>query len=50
VRNVLLAIRLARHTKDGWDNAAIPDDVSDIAALLNLRPQPTLKLLRELDG
>ncbi|MCW5660720.1 MAG: HDOD domain-containing protein [Burkholderiaceae bacterium] len=50
VRNVLLAIRLARHTKDGWDNAAIPDDVSDIAALLNLRPEPTFKLLRELDG
>jgi HD-like signal output (HDOD) protein len=49
VRNVLLAIRLARHTKNGWDNAAIPDDVNDIAALLNLRPEPTLKLLRELD-
>lgn len=50
VRNVLLAIRLARHTKDGWDNAAIPDDVDDIAALLNLRPEPTLKLLHELDS
>lgn len=50
VRNVLLAIRLARHTKDGWDNPAVPDDVNDIAALLNLRPEPTLKLLRELDG
>jgi HD-like signal output (HDOD) protein len=50
VRNVLLAIRLARHTKDGWDNAAIPDDVSDIAALLNLRPEPTVKLLHELDS
>ncbi len=49
VRNVLLAIRLSRHTKDGWDNAAVPDDVSDIAALLNLRVEPTLKLLRELD-
>jgi HD-like signal output (HDOD) protein len=50
VRNVLLAIRLSRHTKDGWDNAAIPDDVSDIAALLNLRTEPTFKLLRELDS
>jgi len=50
VRNVLLAIRLARHTKDGWENAAIPDDVSDIAALLNLRPESALKLLHELDG
>jgi HD-like signal output (HDOD) protein len=50
VRNVLLAIRLSRHTKDGWHNAAIPDDVSDISALLNLRAEPTLKLLRELDS
>jgi HD-like signal output (HDOD) protein len=50
VRNVLLAIRLARHSKDGWDNAAIPDDVSDIAVLLNLRPEPTLKLLHDLDS
>ena len=36
VRNVLLAVRLARHTARGWDNAALPDDVRDIAALLNL--------------
>jgi HD-like signal output (HDOD) protein len=50
VRNVLLAIRLARHTKDGWDNAAIPDDVHDIATLLNLRPDSTLKLLHDLDS
>lgn len=50
VRNVLLAIRVARHTKDGWDNAAVPDDVNDIATLLNLRPEPTLKLLHELDS
>jgi len=47
---VLLAIRLARHTKAGWDNAAIPDDVNDIAALLNMRPGPTLKLQQELDS
>jgi HD-like signal output (HDOD) protein len=50
VRNVLLAIRIARHTKDGWDNPAVPDDVSDIASLLNMRSDPTLKLLRELDS
>jgi len=50
VRNVVLAIRLARHTKDGWDNAAIPDDVRDISQLLNLRPASTWKLLHDLDG
>lgn len=50
VRNVLLAIRLARHTAAGWDNAALPDDVRDIAVLLNLGHVPTLNLLRELDS
>jgi HD-like signal output (HDOD) protein len=50
VRNVVLAIRLARHTKDGWDNAAIPDDVRDIAQLLNLNAAATSKLLRDLDS
>ncbi|HET7526702.1 MAG TPA: HDOD domain-containing protein [Burkholderiaceae bacterium] len=50
VRNVLLAIRLARHTKAGWDNAAIPDDVRDISQLLNLKAESTLRLLRELDS
>jgi HD-like signal output (HDOD) protein len=48
VQCVRLAVRLARHTADGWDDAAIPDDVSDIAALLNLGQQPTLNLLHEL--
>ena len=44
VRYVVLANRLALHTRDGWDNAAFPDDVSDIAALLNLRPESTLRI------
>ena len=50
VRNVLLAIRLARHTAHGWDNAALPDDVQDIASLLNLGQAPTMKLLLDLDS
>ena len=49
MRNVLLAIQLARHTARGWDNAALPDDVRDIAALLNLSNDATLQLLHELD-
>jgi HD-like signal output (HDOD) protein len=36
VRNVVLAVRLARHTTHGWDNAAVPDDIEDIAKLLNV--------------
>jgi HD-like signal output (HDOD) protein len=45
VRCVTLAIRLARHTAKGWDNPAIPDDVKDIASLLNLSQTATLLLL-----
>ena len=50
VRNVLLAVRLARHTAAGWDNAALPDDVADIAALLNLSPAATSQLVRSVEA
>ena len=50
VRNVLLAIRLARHTMNGWDNAALPDDVRDIAGLLHLGIEPTRQLLLDIDA
>ena len=49
VRNVMLAIRLARHTAQGWDNPAVPDDVRDIARLLTMGVEPTEALLREID-
>ena len=48
VRSVLLALRLARHTAMGWDNAAVPDDIKDIADLLNLSQAATLQLLKEI--
>ena len=48
-KNVVLAIRLARHTAKGWDNPALPDDVRDIAQLLNLSEAATAPVLRELD-
>jgi HD-like signal output (HDOD) protein len=48
-KSVVLAIRLARHTAHGWDNAALPDDVHDIGSLLNLSDAATLQLLHELD-
>ena len=44
-----LAVRLARHTARGWDDAGVPDDLHDIAELLNLSEAHTLKLLREFD-
>ncbi len=49
VRNVQLAMRVARHTARGWDNPALPDDVDEIAHLLNLGTEPTLNLLHDLD-
>lgn len=50
VRNVTLAVRLARHTVHGWDNPALPDDLADIAELLQLSMTSTLKLLQEIDA
>ncbi len=36
VRNVALAVNLARHSANGWDDAALPDDFHEIAALLRM--------------
>ena len=49
-RAVALGSRLARHTAAGWENAAIPDDIAEVAAL----PQPVARgsaaLLMEIDA
>lgn len=50
LRNVQLAVRVARHSARGWDNAALPDDVADIGALLQLGPEPTQRLLLDIDS
>ena len=39
VRSIELAARLARHSLRGWENAAIPDDIAEIASLLQFRPR-----------
>lgn len=49
VQCVMLGVRLARHTAHGWDNAALPDDITDVARLLNLSQETTLNLVRGLD-
>lgn len=36
VRNVVLAVNLARHSANGWDDAALPDDYSAISELLRM--------------
>ncbi len=50
MRNVQLAQRLARHSAIGWDNAALPDDLTDISALLNISIDATTRLLRDIDA
>ena len=48
-KSVVLAIRVARHTAQGWDNPALPDDVRDISQLLNLSESATRQVLGQLD-
>jgi HD-like signal output (HDOD) protein len=50
VKSVALATRLARHTAHGWDNPAVPDDVTDIAALLNMSAPATMAWLLEVEA
>ena len=50
MRNVQLAIRLARHTAQGWGNAALPDDIADIAQLLSMSPEAAQRLVLEIDA
>ncbi len=47
-RTVELAARLARHSIHSWDNPAIPDDLADVAALLNLSPVAALQFIQNL--
>ncbi|MDO8926348.1 MAG: HDOD domain-containing protein [Sideroxyarcus sp.] len=45
VRNVALAVNLARHSANGWDDAALPDDYKDIGALLRIPAEQVMLLL-----
>lgn len=47
VRTITLAVDLARHVSRGWDDKALPDDVSKISALLQIPPEV---LLRNIDA
>lgn len=46
VRTVALAIRLSRHSAESWDDPALPDDYSEIAALLGVSPQRVIAMVR----
>lgn len=45
-RIVMLAVDLARHSAGGWDDAALPDDFSEIAALLHMEPSRVVALVK----
>jgi HD-like signal output (HDOD) protein len=49
IRNVQLAVDLARHSAGGWDNAAIPDDFVAIGKLLNLNRDALIERLKLSD-
>jgi hypothetical protein len=38
VRNVALAVDLARHSAQGWNDPALPDDLKGIQSLLHIAP------------
>lgn len=57
VKNVALAVRLARHSSHDWDNPALPDDYAEIGELLHITPEAVRQRLglapmpaREADG
>jgi hypothetical protein len=45
VRNVTLAVDLARHSANGWDDAALPDDYSAIEDLLHVSHETLMQKL-----
>lgn len=45
VRTVTLAARLARHLARGWDDTALPDDLTELEALLRVPRELLLKRL-----
>lgn len=45
VRNVLLAVNLARHSTHGWDDPALPDDYRDIGELLRIPPADVMMMV-----
>jgi len=44
-RNVRLAVDLARHSANGWDDAALPDDYKAICELLHINHETLFKKL-----
>ena len=50
VRNVTLAVDLARHSANGWDDAALPDDYTAIEDLLHIGHDTLMRKLGLIDA
>jgi HD-like signal output (HDOD) protein len=50
VRNVVLAVNLARHSTNGWDDAALPDDYKGIGELLGMKPEDVMVIVEAEAG
>ncbi len=45
VKNVVLAVNFARHSANGWDDAALPDDYQNIAEFLRVDVPRAMRIL-----
>ncbi|MFH2133833.1 MAG: HDOD domain-containing protein [Pseudomonadota bacterium] len=50
VRNVILAVNLARHSANGWDDAALPDDYTALGELLRIPATDAMVLVSPDEG
>jgi HD-like signal output (HDOD) protein len=50
VRNVLLAVNLARHSAAGWEDAALPDDYNGIGELLHMPAEEVQLMIATEEG
>ena len=50
VRNVILAVNLARHSANGWDDAALPDDYKEIGELLGMEAEDVMVVIGVEEG
>ena len=49
IRNVLLAVDLARHSANGWNDAALPDDFIALEKLLHLNRDSLIERLKHTE-
>lgn len=50
VRNVVVAVNLARHSAHGWDDAALPDDYEALGELLRIPATDAMVLVTPEEG